>query len=159
MMWKPFGEIIPDDANFSKRVESDAFDIKMYSGSTKKLLESLQKRFPDEFNQWDASIRNQFIILGMIAMGREKGEYQGALVHRLGLGSGDVRIKGSNIIRAAKIALARLAKDNNAELFSPATGHGVERIHRISSAKLSETLERFVLSHSASVLLPPPRSL
>ena len=55
MMWKPFGEIITDDANFSKRVESDAFDIKMYSGSTKKLLESLQKRFPDEFNQWDAS--------------------------------------------------------------------------------------------------------
>ena len=35
MMWKPFGEIIPDDANFSKRIESDAFDIKMYSGSTK----------------------------------------------------------------------------------------------------------------------------
>lgn len=159
MMWKPFGEIIPDDANFSKRIESDAFDIKMYSGSTKSLLESLQNRFPDDFNQWDASIRNQFIILGMIAMGREKGEYQGALVHRLGLGSGDVRIKGSNIIRAAKIALARLAKDSNAELFSPATGHGVERVHRISSAKLAETLERFALSHSASVLLPPPRSL
>ncbi len=77
----------------------------------------------------------------------------------LGLGSGDVRIKGSNIIRAAKIALARLAKDNNAELFSAATGHGVERVHRISSAKLAETLERYVLSHSASVLLPPPRSI
>ena len=159
MMWKPFGEIIPDDANFSKRIESDAFDIKMYSGSTKALLESLQTRFPDSFNQWDASIRNQFIILGMIAMGREKGEYQGALVHRLGLGSGDVRIKGSNVIRAAKIALARLAKDNAADLFSPASGHGVERVHKISSAKLSETIERFVLSHPASVLLPPPRNL
>ncbi|MGB1633207.1 MAG: hypothetical protein ACPHEN_07485 [Candidatus Poseidoniaceae archaeon] len=159
MMWKPFGEIIPDDANFSKRIESDAFDIKMYSGATKDLLESLQSRFPEDFNQWDASIRNQFIILGMIAMGREKGEYQGALVHRLGLGSGDVRIKGSNVIRAAKIALARLAKDNGADLFSPASGHGVERVHRMSSAKLAETIERFVLSHSASVLLPPPRSL
>ena len=44
MMWKPFGEIIPDDANFSKRIESDAFDIKMYSGATKNLLESLQNR-------------------------------------------------------------------------------------------------------------------
>jgi len=159
MMWKPFGEIIPDDANFSKRIESDAFDIKMYSGSTKTLLESLQTRFPEGYNQWDASIRNQFIILGMIAMGREKGEYQGALVHRLGLGSGDVRIKGSNVIRAAKIALARLAKDSGANLFSPASGHGVERVHSISSAKLSETIERFVLSHPASVLLPPPRSL
>ena len=159
MMWKPFGEIIPDDANFSKRIESDAFDIKMYSGATKDLLESLQSRFPEDFNQWDASIRNQFIILGMIAMGREKGEYQGALVHRLGLGSGDVRIKGSNVIRAAKIALARLAKDNGADLFSPASGHGVERVHRMSSAKLAETIERFALSHSASVLLPPPRSL
>ncbi len=94
----------------------------------------------------------------MIAMGREKGEYQGALVHRLGLGSGDVRIKGSNVIRAAKIALARLAKDNDSELFAAATGHGVERIHKISSAKLAETLERFALSHSAAVLLPPPRS-
>ena len=136
MMWKPFGEIIPDDANFSKRIESDAFDIKMYSGSTKSLLESLQNRFPDDFNQWDASIRNQFIILGMIAMGREKGEYQGALVHRLGLGSGDVRIKGSNIIRAAKIALARLAKDSNAELFShqqQATGLNVSTGSRVRS--------------------------
>ena len=159
MMWKPFGEIIPDDANFAKRIDTDAFDIKMYSGSTKALLESLQTRFPQDFNQWDASIRNQFIILGMIAMGREKGEYQGALVHRLGLGSGDVRIKGSNVIRAAKIALARLAKDNGAELFSPASGHGVERIHRISNAKLAETLERFVLSPAASVLLPPPRTV
>ena len=45
MMWKPFGEIIPDDANFSKRIESDAFDIKMYSGATKNLLESLQIDF------------------------------------------------------------------------------------------------------------------
>jgi hypothetical protein len=95
----------------------------------------------------------------MIAMGREKGEYQGALVHRLGLGSGDVRIKGSNVIRAAKIALARLARDSGADLFSPASGNGVERIHKISSAKLSETLERFALSHPAAVLLPPPRNL
>ena len=130
----------------------------MYSGSTKALLESLQTRFPENFTQWDASIRNQFIILGMIAMGREKGEYQGALVHRLGLGSGDVRIKGSNVIRAAKIALARLAKDNGADLFAPASGHGVERVHKVSSAKLSETIERFALSHPASVLLPPPRT-
>ncbi len=159
MMWKPFAEIIPDDANFAKRIDSDAFDIKMYSGPTKALLEALQLRFPEDFNQWDASIRNQFVILGMIAMGREKGEYQGALVHRLGLGSGDVRIKGSNVIRAAKIALARLGKDSHVDLFAAASGHGVERVHKISSSKLSETIERFVLSHPASVLLPPPRNL
>ena len=159
-MWKPFGEIIPDDANFSKRIESDAFDIKMYSGATKDLLESLQSRFPEDFNQWDASIRNQFIILGMIAMGREKGEYQGALVHRLGLGSGDVRIKGSNVIRAAKIALARLAKDNGAD---SSRQHPVTELSGFTECRvqrrLAETIERFALSHSASVLLPPPRSL
>ena len=55
----------------------------------------------------------------------------------------DVRIKGSNVIRAAKIALARLAKDNGAELFHRPPP-GVERVHKISSAKLAETIERFV---------------
>jgi hypothetical protein len=68
-------------------------------------------------------------------------------------------IKGSNVIRAAKIALARLGKDNDVDLFAAASGHGVERVHKISSSKLSETIERFVLSHPASVLLPPPRNL
>jgi hypothetical protein len=95
--------------------------------------------------------------MGMIAMGGEKGEYQGRLVNRLGLGSGEVRLKGSNVIRAAKIALARMAKDNKAELFAKATGNGVERVHRIGNAKLAESIERYVLSHPAALLLPPSR--
>ena len=157
MMWTPFTDIIPKDAHITKRIEDDAFDIKMYSGSTKNLLEAFDERFPTDYNQWDATIRNQFIIMGMIAMGGEKGEYQGRLVNRLGLGSGEVRLKGSNVIRAAKIALARLAKDNKAELFAKATGNGVERVHRIESAKLAESIERYVLSHPAALLLPPSR--
>jgi hypothetical protein len=72
MMWTPFTDIIPKDAHITKRIEDNAFDIKMYSGAIKSLLQALEERFPTDYNQWDATIRNQFIILGMIAMGRRE---------------------------------------------------------------------------------------
>jgi hypothetical protein len=63
-------------------------------------------------------------------------------------------VRGSNAVRAAKIALTRMAKPLGIHLFAPAAGHGPERVHYFADEELADIIARYVLNHEAAVLLP-----
>ena len=105
-------------------------------------------------HRWDASRRDQFIILGMLASEGGYGVRQGKLVHHLGMGLSPGSTRGSNAVRAAKIALTRLANPHSITLFAPAAGHGTERIHAFADEYLADVIARYALNHEAAVLLP-----
>ena len=89
-------------------------------------------------------------------MGGKIGEKQGRIIRSLGLSNG-TDLQGSNAIRAAKIALTKYAKPMT--LFDKATGNGMERLHKFNDANLADIVVRFVNSHPAALLLPPPSIL
>lgn len=156
--WSEFKEILPKDAHVSRRKEFEVPQIKNLPRDQAAFLDKLTERFSGDHTRWDASKRDQFTILGMLALEGKGGVPQGRLVHHLGLGEpGDGGLPGSNAIRAAKIALSRSAKPLT--LWSPATGNGSQRMHSFADANLADVVARFVLNQSASILLPPAFTL
>lgn len=154
-MWTKFDEILPRE-NLKKSHKMGEFTKMNLPKEYLAFLENLEQRFIGDFNRWDASTRDQFIILGMVAMGGKIGEKQGRIIQSLGLSKG-TDLQGANAIRAAKIALTKYAKPM--PLFDKATGNGLERVHRFKDANLADIVVRFVNSHPAALLLPPPSIL
>lgn len=129
-------------------------DPKHLEAAHVQLIEEFQARFYGDPHRWDASRRDQFIILGMLATAGGFGVRQGKLIHSLGMGLEPGGVRGSNTVRAAKIALTRMAKPLGINLFAPAAGHGSERVHYFADEHLADIIARYVLNHEASVLLP-----
>jgi hypothetical protein len=90
----------------------------------------------------------------MMATAGGYGVRQGKLIHSLGMGLAESGVRGANTVRAAKIALSRLAKPFGLQLFAPAVGNGPERIHMFSDEELADVIARYVFNHDASILLP-----
>ena len=151
--WEDFSEILPKDAPFNNRPDVQTPSTENLPHLEKKFLEKIQNKFSGDHSRWDAPTRDQFIILGMLAMEGTSGVRQGKLAHFLGNGlDGSGGLPSSNAIRAAKIALSRYAKPM--QLFSPAKGNGNERLHSFANSNLADLVCRFVLAHKASILLP-----
>ncbi|MDP6742508.1 MAG: hypothetical protein QF807_07275 [Candidatus Thalassarchaeaceae archaeon] len=152
-------EILSDNSS------SANFNIKRFKGSNRIWLETLEEKFhagADEhsgtFRRWPRHLRDQFIILGMIAQEKE-GVTQGDLARHLGIQFEDEasRQYAANVIRAAKIALTRLAKNSanmKGGIFGDAKGHGLNRRHSFESNQLRKLTLRWIESHPAKVLVP-----
>jgi len=153
-LWTPFNEIIPktkEMAIYSYDVAAPSHEI--LGPAQKELFSRLAEKFEGDYNRWDAAIRDQFIVLGMMALAGKEGEKQGRMIYNLGIGEGENGlIQGSNAIRAAKIAISRMAKPM--KIFNAAKGNGDERVHSFSDSDTADLVARFVLSLDASVLLP-----
>ena len=152
--WTPFNEILPNEPTYADQSDILPLNPDALSKAQQDFLSDLSKRFYGDPHRWDATTRDQFIILGLLAMAGGGGVRQGKLIHSLGMGLSEEGVKGSNTVRAAKIALSRLANPYGIKLFAPATGHGGERLHSFSDVDLAETVLRYVLHHQASLLLP-----
>lgn len=153
-LWTPFKEIIPK----TKDMALHSYSVKAPSNehldsNHKELFSRLEEKFSGDYNRWDAAIRDQFIVLGMLAIAGKAGEKQGRMIHNLGISEGENGlIQGSNAIRAAKIAISRMAKPM--KIFNSAKGHGYERVHSFKDSNTADLVARFVLSLDASALLP-----
>ena len=120
-----------------------------------EIIDRFEEKFSGDYHRWNAAKRDQFIILGMLALEGKNGVRQGKLAHYLGMNKlGPGGIEGSNAIRAAKIALSRQEKGLTLKLFDDAKGNGSERLHAFADSNLADYVARFVLSHEASILLP-----
>jgi len=151
-LWTPFNEIIPKTRNLAIH-SYDVMAPEHLGPVHKELFSRLEEKFSGDYNRWDAAIRDQFIVLGMLAIAGTEGEKQGRMIHNLGIGEGENGItQGSNAIRAAKIAISRMAKPMT--IFKPAKGNGYERVHSFSDSNTADLVARFVLSLDASALLP-----
>ena len=151
--WEDFGDILPKETQLRKRIQVDAPRIDRLPENQTRFFEKLTQKFSGDHQRWDAPTRDQFIILGMLAMEGTSGVRQGKLAHFMGNGlDGIGGLPSSNAIRAAKIALSRYAKP--IQLFSPAKGNGDERLHSFADEGLADLVARFVLSQKASILLP-----
>jgi len=152
--WTPFNDILPEKQAPQAFHEVPSLDPKQLVAAHAQLIEEFQSRFYGDPHRWDASRRDQFIILGMLAAGGGYGVRQGKLIHSLGMGMEPGGVRGSNAVRAAKIALTRMAKPLGIQLFAPAAGHGSERFHYFADEELADIVARYVLNHEAAVLLP-----
>ena len=152
--WTPFDDILPKDESSFRPVEVPPLDPEHLDEAHHSLIESFQDRFRGDPHRWDASRRDQFVILGMMATAGGYGVRQGKLIHSLGMGLAESGVRGANTVRAAKIALSRLAKPFGLQLFAPAVGNGPERIHMFNDEELASIIARYVFNHEASVLLP-----
>ena len=156
--WIEFKEILPKDAHLPRRKSIEAISYENLPQQYSGFLQHLSQRFEGDYTRWDASKRDQFTILGMLALEGKEGVRQGRLIHHLGLDStGSVGLPGSNAIRAAKIALSRSAKPLH--LWAPASGNGSERLHAFDDSNLADLVARFVLNQQAAILLPPAYTL
>ena len=152
--WTPFNDILPSEDASAAFKEVPPLDPKQLEASHRQLIEEFQERFYGDPHRWDATRRDQFVILGMLASAGGFGVRQGKLIHSLGMGLDPGGVSGANAVRAAKIALTRIAKPLGIHLFAPAAGHGIERVHYFADEHLAEIIARYVLNHEASVLLP-----
>ena len=152
--WTPFDDILPKEESSFRPVEVPPLDPGQLDEAHHSLIESFQDRFRGDPHRWDASRRDQFVILGMMATAGGYGVRQGKLIHSLGMGLAESGVRGANTVRAAKIALSRLAKPFGLQLFAPAVGNGPERIHMFNDEELASIIARYVFNHEASVLLP-----
>ncbi|HJM20196.1 MAG TPA: hypothetical protein QF802_07055 [Candidatus Thalassarchaeaceae archaeon] len=144
---------------------SDNFNINRFKGINRIWLDTLEDKFhagADEhsgtFRRWPRHVRDQFIILGMIVQEKE-GVTQGDLARNLGIQFEDEasRSYAANVIRAAKIALTRLAKNSanmKEGIFGDAKGNGLNRRHSFESDQLRKLTLRWIESHPAKVLVP-----
>jgi hypothetical protein len=163
--WKfhHFSAVLPKvDHSYSLNFTScKSINPRQFKGEKKDWLLNLELRFTEKWERWDASTKDQFIILGMIASAPE-GASQGQLIDRLALASDSAEElkEASNTIRAAKIALARLAIKAGIEggVFADAEGHGRLRQYRFGDEGMREPTARWLYSHPASVLLPSSSS-
>lgn len=152
--WTPFDDILPKESTDYRPLEVPPLDPADLTDAHHALIEALQDRFRGDPHRWDASRRDQFVILGMMATAGGYGVRQGKLIHSLGMGLAESGVRGANTVRAAKIALSRLAKPFGLQLFAPAVGNGPERIHMFSDEELADVIARYVFNHEASILLP-----
>jgi hypothetical protein len=152
--WTPFDDILPKEEAFKQLPEVPQLNPAHLDEVHHSLIEALQERFYGDPHRWDASRRDQFIVLGMLATEGGYGVRQGKIIHHLGMGAEPGSVRGSNVVRAAKIALSRLANPLGIKLFSPAVGHGAERIHAFADEELSDIIARYILNHEAAILLP-----
>ena len=156
--WSEFKEILPKEAHLPRRKTVEQILCDNLPKEYSSFLHHLTSRFEGDYTRWDASKRDQFTILGMLALEGKEGVRQGRLIHHLGLDStGSVGLPGSNAIRAAKIALSRSAKPLH--LWAPASGNGSERLHAFADSNLADLVARFVLNQQAAILLPPAYTL
>ena len=160
--WKfhHFSEVLPKGDQFYN-LNCKSINPRQFKGEKKSWLLNLELRFTEKWERWDASTKDQFIILGMIASAPE-GASQGQLIDRLALASDtpEELKEASNTIRAAKIALARLAIKAGIEggVFASAEGHGRLRQYRFTDEGMRDPTARWLCSHPASVLLPSSSS-
>ena len=152
--WTPFDDILPKESTAFKPVDVPPLNPEQLDEAHHSLIEALQDRFRGDPHRWDASRRDQFVILGMMATAGGYGVRQGKLIHSLGMGLAESGVRGANTVRAAKIALSRLGKPFGLQLFAPAVGNGPERIHMFNDEELASVIARYVFNHEASVLLP-----
>lgn len=152
--WTPFDDILPKESAAFKPVDVPPLNPEQLDEAHHSLIEALQDRFRGDPHRWDASRRDQFVILGMMATAGGYGVRQGKLIHSLGMGLAESGVRGANTVRAAKIALSRLGKPFGLQLFAPAVGNGPERIHMFNDEELASVIARYVFNHEASVLLP-----
>jgi len=142
----------------------DTFNINRFKGTNKSWLETLSDKFAagsdehsGDFRRWDRHVRDQFIIIGMIVQ-EEDGVTQGDLARNLGIKFEDEasRLYAANVVRAAKIAITRMAIRAGLDdgIFSKATGHGLHRQHSFKSNQLRELTLRWINCHPARVLVP-----
>lgn len=152
--WTPFKDILPSEHHTMPLAEVPRLDPAKLEAAHRAFIQALSDRFYGDPHRWDASTRDQFIILGVLASAHGHGVRQGKIIHSLGLGMSEAGVRGSNTVRAAKIALTRLAKPVGLRLFAPASGHGGERIHAFEEPQLAEIVHRFIRHHDARMLLP-----
>jgi hypothetical protein len=162
--WKfhHFSEVLPKvDHSYSLNFTScKSINPRQFKGEKKDWLLNLELRFTEKWERWDASTKDQFIILGMIASAPE-GASQGQLIDRLALASdtSEELKEASNTIRAANIAITRLArKAGIGRVFAKAEGHGRLRQYRFGDEGMREPTARWLSFHPASVLLPSSSS-
>ena len=163
--FESFASILPHDARLEPR-NIEPPSVEHLSERHQQIYNALVEKFdgtkdqPRNHHRWDAATRDQFIILGMIALGGKAGERQGRLVYHLGLEApGGDHLRGSNTVRAAKIALTRHVRSKIPgfqDLFAKATGNGDRRQHRFLDVEIASTVAQYVRSHAASMLLPEP---
>lgn len=146
--------------------QEGALNKNRFKGEKRSWLDSLDEKFPSaegdnsrDFRRWDRHVRDQFIILGMIAQ-RENGVDQGEIA-RSGLGivfkDEASRRYAANVVRAAKIALTRLAQNQagiKAGIFATSQGHGLRRIHMFEDEAMRELTLRWLATHPARILIP-----
>ena len=154
-VWTPFSDIIPKKLELHSNKNVKPVDVKNLSPAFAELISRFSDKFSGDYSRWDTAIKDQFVVLGILAIEGKQGVRQGKLVHHLGLKKGQ-RNQGSNALRAAKIALSRQSKDLPISMFKDAVGNGDERIHAFDDANLADCVARFILNHDASVLLPSP---
>jgi hypothetical protein len=152
--WSSFSDILPKHESANPVEAVPRVDPAQLEAAHRAFLEAMSNRFYGDPHRWDASTRDQFIIIGVLASARGHGVRQGVIVNSLGLGMSESGVRGSNTVRAAKIALTRLAKPLGLQLFAPASGHGGERIHAFDDPDLAEIVHRFIQHHDARMLLP-----
>ncbi len=159
--WKfhHFSEVLPkgDQSYHLNPSSGKGINPRQFKGEKKAWLLNLELRFTEKWERWDASTKDQFIILGMIASAPE-GVSQGQLIDRLALASDSAEElkEASNTIMAAKIAITRLAMKAGIEgrVFAEAEGHGRLRQYRFGDEGMREPTARLLCTHPASVLLP-----
>ena len=147
--WKDFSEILDNENKNDVQPHPNEFQL---SNEDINVLQKLNERFYGDFHRWDTNKRHQFLLLGMIALHGNKGAKQGDLIDGLASNFSRTSVEGSNAIRASKVALSRLLKPY--DLFAPAHGNGVNRIHKLESDHLSQLISRYVMDQKASILLP-----
>ena len=143
-------------------------DYARYGEKKRAWLDILNERFIEQekidesgtdHRRWGRPVRDQFIILGIIAS-EPNGIHQGRLVQCLGIPVNEEasRRYAANMVRAAKIALSRLADKAGVEggLFKPATGHGLNRVYAFKDESMRKLTYKWVMSLSAGVLIPEP---
>ncbi|MBT4059206.1 MAG: hypothetical protein HOE69_02740 [Euryarchaeota archaeon] len=153
---------------FNPQLESNILEcnlnINRFKGQNRDWLEVLEIKFhagsdehSGDFRRWNRHIRDQFIILGMIAQNSE-GVSQGDMARHLGIKFEDEasRKYAANVVRAAKIALTRLANSAGLDdgIFNKAKGNGLNRTHSFHSEKMRELTLRWINCHPAKVLIP-----
>ncbi len=85
--WSEFKEILPKDAHLPRRKSIEAISYENLPQQYSGFLQHLSQRFEGDYTRWDASKRDQFTILGMLALEGKEGVRQGRLIHHLGLDS------------------------------------------------------------------------
>lgn len=158
-----------------KDFEPVPFNYSRYGPMNKAWLDTLYDRFfvqeglnesRSDHNRWGRAVRDQFMILGMIASEPE-GVNQGRIVKYLQIPVNEEasRRYAANMVRAAKIALTRLAKkaarnagldDGDVEIFKQAKKHGVNRVYAFKDERFRILTYKWVMSLPAGKLIPPP---
>ena len=137
------------------------FQYSRYGVKNRAWIDTLEDRFiiQEGHRRWGRAVRDQFIILGMIASEPE-GVNQGRIVTHLGIPVNEEasRRYAGNMVRAAKIALSRLAKKAgfDEDIFKPAKNHGVNRIYAFKDERFRKLTYKWVMSLPAGEWIPEP---